>query len=134
MQATITRPYQGSVSDEASTVRVVSGLVVTLLAVAAFMVTRDGGGAQPAATWDQRVHLIATSEAADGTVAETTCTGYLTGDRRVMTSNRCLPDPRYLGDDVTIVHDPAGAGTERSAAATTGLILGDHLYVDLESS
>jgi hypothetical protein len=134
MQATITRPYQGSASNEGSAVRVVTGLVITLLAVAAFMVTREGSSAQPAATWDQRVHLIATSEAVDGTVVETTCTGYLTGDGRVMTSHTCVPDPRYLGDEVTVVHDPAGAGTERSAAATTGLILGDHLYVDLASS
>ncbi len=67
-------------------------------------------------------------------MVETTCTGHLTDDGRVMTSNSCLPDPRYLGDRVTVVHDPDGPGTETSRAATTGLVLGDHLYVDLEGS
>jgi hypothetical protein len=130
MQATMTRSHE-SVGDEASVVRIVAGVVVTILAIAAFMVTRDGGAASPASTWDQRVHLVATAEAADGSVVETTCTGYLTSDGRVMTSHRCLPDPRHLGDEVTIVHDPAGAATEQSAA-TSGLVLGAHLYVDLE--
>jgi hypothetical protein len=88
MQATITRPHQGSVSSEGSAVRVVAGLVVSALAVAAFMVTREGSSAEPAPAWDE----------------------------------------------VSVVHDPAGAGGARSSAATSGLILGDHLYVDLEGS
>ncbi len=54
------------------------------------MVTRAGSRAEPAPAWDERVHLIATSEAADGEA--------------------------------------------RSSAATSGLILGDHLYVDPEDS
>ena len=68
MQATITMPHDGSASDETSTIRLAAGLVTTLLAVAAFLVTQDGGG------------------------------------------------------------------TKRSSVATTGLILGDHLSVDLEHS
>ena len=103
MQAAATTPYDGSASDETSTVRLATG-------------------------------LIATSQAADGTATETTCSGVLTGDGRVMTSSRCLPDPRYLGDQVTVVHNPAGDSSERSRAATTGVILGDHLYVDLQPS
>ncbi len=51
MQATITRPHQGSTSDEASAIRIVAGVVVSVLAVAGFMVTRDGDAAAPAATW-----------------------------------------------------------------------------------
>ena len=135
MQAAATTPCDGSASDETSTVRLATGLVATLLAVAVFMVTQDGdSSAEHTTTPDEAVHLIATSQAADGTATETTCTGFLTGDGRVMTSSRCLADPRYLGDQVTVVHNPTGDSSKRSRAATTGVILGDHLYVDLEPS
>ncbi len=132
MQATIAHPYAAPEAGKLRPLAIFLAVMVTGLVATTLLSEGRGRGVEgPAVNWDERVHIVATSEAPDGTLIETTCTGYPTDGGQVRTSGLCFGDVASVGDDVTVVHDPGDAGPQRTTAASVGLVRGDYVYLDL---